>query len=109
MVLIVSQTWYPASESEKAGKTYLELLKKYPEDHSITKPILRAALKVTKEGIHAISVGAVQEGKFKEAMDMAVNAMLFNSERIEGIKTTIDVYYDLVEAMPFVGLAAPQQ
>ncbi|MFW9941256.1 MAG: hypothetical protein ACFFFT_09455 [Candidatus Thorarchaeota archaeon] len=108
MVLIVSQTWYPATQAEKAGKAYLEALQKYPEDRSIAIPIIRAAVKMTKKGIHSISITSVKEGKFKEAMDLAINVSLFLSERVESYKSTIDTYYDLVEAMPFVGLKAPE-
>jgi len=107
MVLLVSQTWYPASQAEKAGKVYLEAMKKYPDDRALGKPILRSGIKLEKEGIHGIAVFSVKEGKFKEAMDLAVNRMLILGE-IEGIKMSIDTYYDLTEAMPFVGLKAPE-
>ncbi|MFX1470540.1 MAG: hypothetical protein ACFFB8_17990 [Promethearchaeota archaeon] len=109
MVLIISQTWYPASQAEKAGKAYLEVLKKYPDNRTIGKPILRSGVKIEKEGIHGIAVYSVNEGKFKEAMDLAVNRMLILGKEIEGIKMSIDTYYDLVEALPFVGLSAPEE
>ncbi|KKK62029.1 hypothetical protein LCGC14_3008420 [marine sediment metagenome] len=108
MVLIVAQSWYPLSQAGKAGKAYLEALKKYPEDLSLGKPILRSAVKISKEGIHTIAISSVKEGKFKEAMDYVIKVSLMNAESIEGLKTTIDTYYDLVEAMPFVGLKAPE-
>ena len=108
MVLIVAQSWYPTSQAEKAGKAYLDVLKKYPEDLSLGKPILRAAVKLTKKGIHTIAISSVKEGKFKEAMDYAIKVSLMNAKAINGLKTTIDTYYDLVEAMPFVGLKAPE-
>ena len=108
MVLLISQTWYPASQAEKAGKAYLEALKKYPDDRTMGKPILRSGVKIEKEGLHGIAVYSVKEGKFKEAMDLAVNRMLMLGKAIEGIRMSIDTYYDLTEAMPFVGLSAPQ-
>jgi len=109
MVLIVTQTWYPASQAEKAGKVYLEAMKKFPDDRALGKPILRSAIKITKEGLHGIAVFSVKEGKIKEAMDLAVNRLLMFSNAIEGLKMSMDTYYDLVEAMPFVGLAAPEE
>jgi hypothetical protein len=108
MVLLISQTWYPASQAEKAGKAYLEALQKYPDDRTIGKPILRSGVKIEKEGIHGISVYSVNEGKFKKAMDLAVNRMLILGNAIEGIRMSIDTYYDLTEALPFVGLKAPE-
>ena len=107
MVLIVTQTWYPASQGENAGKVYLEAMKKFPDDRSLGKPILRSAVKITEKGLHGIAVNSVKEGKIKEAMDLAVNRLLMFSNAIEGLKMSMDIYYDLVEAMPFVGLAAP--
>jgi len=108
MVLIVGQSWYPATQAEKAGQAFLDALKKYPEDRSLGKPLVRAAVKMTEKGIHVISISSVKEGKFKEAMDYAINVALMNSKAIEGYKSTIDTYYDLAEAMPFVGLKAPE-
>ncbi|UCD02211.1 MAG: hypothetical protein JSV23_04115 [Promethearchaeota archaeon] len=109
MVLLVSQTWYPASESEKAGKIYLEALKKFPDDRTIAKPILRSGVKMEKEGIHGIAIYSVKEGKFKEAMDLAVNRMLIIGKEIKDVKMSIDTYYDITEALPFVGLTAPEE
>ncbi len=108
MVLIVAQSWYPASQAEKAGKSYLEALKKYPEDRSLGKPLVRAAVKMTKEGIHTIQIFSVKEGKIKEAMDQTINVALMSSKAIEEYKSSIDIFYDLAEAMPFVGLKAPE-
>ncbi len=54
MVLIVTQTWYPASQAEKAGKVYLEAMKKFPDDRALGKPILRSAIKITEKGISSI-------------------------------------------------------
>ncbi|MFW9880655.1 MAG: hypothetical protein ACFFG0_46905 [Candidatus Thorarchaeota archaeon] len=42
-------------------------------------------------------------------MDLAVNRGLVFAEKIEGLKMSIDVYYDLTEALPFVGLSAPEE
>ena len=56
MVLIVTQTWYPASQAGNAGKVYLEAMKKFPDDRSLGKPILRSAIKLEKDGLHGIGV-----------------------------------------------------
>jgi len=109
MVLIVTQTWYPASQAENAGKVYLESMKKFPDDRALGKPILRSAVKIMEKGIHGIAIFSVKEGKVKEAMDLSVNRLLMFSNAIEGLKMSMDIYYDLVESMPFVGLAAPEE
>ena len=109
MVLIVTQTWYPVSQAENAGKAYLEVMKKFPIDRSLLKPILKSGIKVEKNGIHAIAVSSVKEGKVKEAMDIVAKRLIVMSKGIEGFKTSMDAYYDLIEALPIVGLSAPEE
>jgi len=108
MVLIVTQTWYPVSQAENAGKAYLEAMKKFPQDRSLTKPILQSGVKIEKEGLHAIAISAVKEGKVKEAMDLISKRLLILARGVEDIKMSMDIYYDLPEAMPLVGLSAPE-
>jgi hypothetical protein len=108
MVLIVTQTWYPVSQAENAGKAYIEAMKKFPSDRSLTKPILQSAVKIEKGGIHAIAISSVKEEKVKEAMDLIVKRLLILAKGIEGLRTSMDTYYDLTEAMPLVGLSAPE-
>lgn len=109
MVLIVTQTWYPISQAENAAKAYLEAMKKFPVDRSLSKPILKSGVKIEKNGIHAIAISSIKEGKVKEAMDIVAKRLIIMSKGIEGMKTSVDVYYDLVEAMPIVGLSAPEE
>ena len=40
MVLMVTENWWPAKNSEKIGKTYIEIMKKYPDDKTIQKPLV---------------------------------------------------------------------
>ena len=108
MVLIVTQTWYPISQAENAGKAYIEAMKKFPADRSLAKPILKSGVKIEKDGIHAIAVSSIKEGKVKEVMDIGTKRLIVMSKGIEGFKTSMDIYYDLVEAMPIVGLSAPE-
>jgi hypothetical protein len=108
MVLIVTQTWYPISQAENAGKAYLEAMKKFPSDRTLTKSILQSGVKIEKEGIHAIAISSVKEGKTKEAMDLITKRLLILAKGVENIKTSMDVYFDLTEAMPIIGLTAPE-
>jgi len=107
-MLIVTQHWWPHGESAKVGKVYLEAMKKYPDDKTISKPILRSAIWNEMEGAFSITVSAIQPGKTKESMDLAMKRLLMLAESIEGFKYEIHIAYDLVEGMPLVGLAAPE-
>jgi hypothetical protein len=106
-MLIVTQHWWPHGKSEKVGKIYLEAMKKFPEDRSISKPILRSAVWSVKDGSVSITVSSIQPGKVKESMDLAMNRLLMLAESVEGFKYEIRIAYDLVEAMPLIGLSAP--
>jgi len=106
MVLLVAEIWYPAGKAADVGKLYLETMKKYPDDRSIAKRET-IAIWAVKEGMHSISIYSIKPGKVKEAMDIAMNRILMLSS-LEGSKFKINIAYDLVEAMPLVGLKAPE-
>ena len=108
MVLLVTENWWPAGKSEEVGKKYLEAVKKFPEDRSISKPLVRGAIWTTDEGMHSITVSSIKPGKVKEAMDNATQQELIMSS-IEGWKYNIHIAYDLAEAMPLIGLKAPEE
>jgi hypothetical protein len=107
MVLLVTEGWWPAGKSEEVGKLYLEIMKKYPRDKTITKSIVPGAFWAVKEGMHVITVTSIKPGKFKEAMDITTKRLLMMAS-IEGYRYQINIAYDLVEAMPLVGLKAPE-
>ena len=108
MVLLITENWWPSGKTEEVGKKYLEAVKKYPDDRSISKSILRGAIWTTDEGMHSITVDSIKPGKVKEAMDNATKQELVMSS-IEGWKYNIHIAYDLAEAMPLIGLKAPER
>ena len=107
-MLIVTQHWWPHGVSSKVGKIYLEAMKKFPDDKTISKPIIPSAIWNEKEGTFSMTVSAIQPGKVKESMDLAMKRLLMLAESIDGFRYEIHVAYDLVEGMPLVGLAAPE-
>ncbi len=108
MVLIVTQHWWPHGQSEKVGKVYLDVMKKFPDDRTISKPILRSAIWAVKDAMFSTTISSIQPGKVKESMDLAMKRLLMMSESIDGFKYEINIAYDLVEGMPLIGLAAPE-
>ena len=107
MVLMVTENWWPASKSSEVGKVYLEIMKKYPDDKTIEKPILHSAIWTEKEKMHSITVSSIKPGKVKESMDLAHNRLLMMAEKVEGYHYQVHIAYDLVEGMPLIGLQAP--
>jgi len=107
MVVVMSTSYFPAAKSEEVGKKYLEVLKKYPPDRSISKLILRVAVRITPDGMKAFTISEVKEGKFNEFMKLAYEQILLYSE-IEGYRSEIEVCMSGAEALPLVGLEMPE-
>jgi hypothetical protein len=106
---MVTDNHWPANVSEKLGKAYLEAMKKFPDDKSIEKPIIRSAIWTDKDGMHSITVSSIKKGKVKESMDLATNRLLMMASMIEDFQFQIHVAYDLAEALPLVGLKPLEQ
>ena len=68
MVLILVHTWFPHAVSADVGKAYLEVMKKYPEDRSLSKPVLTVAVKATKDGFKGLSIDDIKDGKIKQTI-----------------------------------------
>ena len=107
MVMVVSTSWFPASKSSEVGKKYLEVLKQFPRDKTISKVIVPVGVRTTTEGMKSFTISEVKEGKLKEFMDRVYKQILIYSE-IEGYKTEMEFYLSGVEALPLVGLKMPE-
>ena len=107
LVYIITEHWWPPGKSEEVGKIYLEAMQKFPDDRTIVKPVIQSAVWPVQEGMHSITVSSVKPGKVKEAMDISTNRLLMLAAAIGGFRYQINIAYDLIEAMPFVGLQAP--
>jgi hypothetical protein len=107
MVMIVTTTWFPTGKSSEVGKKYLEVLKQFPPDKTISKIIVSVGVRTTTDGMKAFSISEIKEGKLKEFMDLAYKQILIYSE-IEGYKTEMEFYMSGVEALPLVGLEMPE-
>ncbi|TFG15196.1 MAG: hypothetical protein EU535_02155 [Promethearchaeota archaeon] len=109
MVLMVTENHWPAKVSEKLGKAYLEAMKKFPDDKSIEKPILRSAIWTDDKGMHSITVSSIKKGKVKESMDLATNRLLMMSSIVGEFEFQMHIAYDLAEALPLVGLKSLEE
>jgi hypothetical protein len=106
LVYIVTETWWPPDKSEEVGKTYLKAMNKFPDDRSLGKTTIQSATWAEKDGFRSITIYTVKPGKIKEAMDQHMNRLLLLGA-VEGYRFQVNVAYDMVESMPFVGLEAP--
>ena len=103
----MSTTYFPAGKSAEVGKKYLEVVKKFPVDRSIEKLILPVAVRTTTNGMKAISIAEVKDGKFKEYMKRFYQNILEYFD-IEGYTVDFEVFMSGVEALPLVGLEMPE-
>ena len=53
---MVTENWWPAKQSEKIGKAYIEVMKKYPNDKSIEKPVVDGAIWPDNQEMHSITI-----------------------------------------------------
>jgi hypothetical protein len=105
MVIMIVESWFPPGKSSDAGKTWIEIVKKYPPDRSISKRLF-VAVRPTREGMNTIGVWDVKDGKYKEAL-ARMNAAMLMYGKIEGFNYEIKTYMSAVEAMPIIGLEVP--
>ena len=107
LVYLVTEQWWPPGKSEEVGKVFIEAYQQFPDDKSISKPIVQSAVWPAEQLMHSISVYSIQSGKVKEAMDIAYNRLLMFANAIEGWRYEINIAYDAVDAMSLIGLKPP--
>jgi len=99
---------YPLNKSDEVAKIYLEGIKDYrSEVKGLAKEVVPNALKVTLDGIEAISVTEVKEGKLEEFILTQGKAMMAYHD-IEGFKYKSEVRATITEALELVGMKAPE-
>ncbi len=108
MPIVLIHTRWPHSEAEAVGKAYLEVMKKYPADKTLYKPVVSACVKATTEGFKGLAVDDVKEGKLQETLDLVYRRMLMFGNLVKALKYEIEVFMAGVEAMPMVGLKMPE-
>lgn len=107
MVIIILESWFPHGKSEAVGKKFIEVVKKLPPDRTISKEVL-IAIDATVKGMHTIGAYEVKDGKEKEALLRLSEAALMYTD-IEGYTYSLKTYLSAVEAMPIIGLKAPEE
>jgi hypothetical protein len=107
IVIVMNTVWIPHAKAPKAGKVFLEAIKKFPDNRSLTKNLLNSAVVATKEGYKVLIADDIKEGKLKEYLAHANKQLIFLAENIEGYKYEIEVMAAFTEAMAVLGLEVP--
>ena len=106
MVIIVVESLFPHGKSSEAGKKWLEVVKKFPPDRTVSKQLM-VAIRASKKGIISLGAWEVKDGKEKEALVQMSESMQMFSE-VEGYKYGIKTFLSSVEAMGILGLKPPE-
>ncbi len=107
MPYIIVTSWFPLNKGTEVAKKYSEERKEFPPDKSLTKEVIQSALKVEKNKIKAMYVAEVKEGKLDEALTRQQNALLMYHD-IDGYEYTIEIFFNIVEAMGIIGMKVPE-
>ncbi len=107
MVYIKVESIYPPHLADEVGKAFIDAMGKFPDDRTIYKPVVRAAVETTTDGFRVTAFYDVKPGKIRKALDLASNRMLIFA-KLKGFKYAITTAYNDIEAMKFIGLAAPE-
>jgi hypothetical protein len=99
---------YPSHIIGKVVKKAIESVQKnlFPDDESIQETLVLSAWKSCEDGITALSVTRVKEGKLEEALKMVYKEMAYYSE-IEGYEISIEVWGTYQEAFEALGIKPP--
>lgn len=108
MVIVLTTAWIPHAKAPEVGKLFIEAMKKYPADKSLSKELLNNAVVATKEGYKVVNADEIKEGKLKEYIALLNKTLLFIASGIEGYKYQIEVMSSIVEAMDILGLKPPE-
>ncbi|MHA2280441.1 MAG: hypothetical protein ACXAC5_06290 [Promethearchaeota archaeon] len=99
--------WYSPGMEAKAGRGYLEIMKKYPPDSTVGTIVIPFMVNSTPEGTHTFTVTEVKEGKLEQAIKDASRNMLEFGAGIEGLKYQIRTYLTAPEGMSIINLGMP--
>jgi len=100
--------WFPHNQAQKAGRVYLEVMKKYPRDKSLSKVLLDNAIAATKEGYKGVTAVEVKEGKLVDYIALTNKRLIMLAEGINDYKFQIETLSSINEAMDVLGLKPPE-
>jgi hypothetical protein len=99
---------YPSHIINEVVQKALEAIQKnmFPDDESVQETLVLSAWKSTEDGMKALSVTNVKEGKLEEALKSVYKEMAYYSN-IEGYEITIEVWGTWQEAFEAMGMETP--
>lgn len=100
---IIATCIYPSDKAKDVAQVYLKAMTKYPDDASVSIPLVPVAVHATLQGISVISIHEPKKGKLEDAFALAVNRMVMLRD-IQGFEYTLHLSYNLEEALKTIGM-----
>ena len=99
---------FPADQAKNISKIYLKEMKEARAAlRLLAKEIIANSVKATMEGMSAISVFDVKEGKREELLKLQQELLLAYHE-IPGYRYRIEVRFKATEALGMIGMKMPE-
>jgi len=100
---LFTTTTYPNEKSKEVAEMYLKCMAKYPDDPSVSTPLVPAAFRGTPQGIRAIVIYEVKKGKLEDAHAIALNRLIMFRD-IPGYRYSVKTYINLEEGLKLIGM-----
>ncbi len=104
MPIIVGIATYPSHKQAEFIKKFVSIQGKY--DMSPLEEKSMGAAKTVENGIRVMNLWEVKKGKLEEALEI-VSKIYYEFINIEGLESTIDVWYTGNEAFAIAGIKVP--
>ena len=108
MPYVLVNSIFPLNKTNESAKIYVETLSEFRKtQRALTKELVPIAVKATKDGIEALAIHDVKEGKLEEFLLLQQKYMV-KFHGIEGYKYTIEVRFKASEALEMIGMKMPE-
>lgn len=108
ITILFSKNWFPADQSNKVAKRYIDWLKDNPPDKTIETNVRIGVLSDENGNILAIAMADVVKGKEKEALYNATKQNVFMAAGIEEFKYKVEIILEFKEAYKILNMTAPE-
>ncbi|MBA7622651.1 hypothetical protein ES703_30029 [subsurface metagenome] len=106
MPYLVSTACWPSDKGDEVVKKAIEVIQKYPPDLSLGEPVVPNAIKASPEGMRAMSITEVKEGKLEAALKRATDVFVMY-QPIAGFEWSVDIWFTVAEAYTAIGKTPP--
>ncbi|MFX0004265.1 MAG: hypothetical protein ACFE9C_15575 [Candidatus Hodarchaeota archaeon] len=108
ITILFSRLWFPADQSNKIAKRYIDWLKDNPPDNTIETNVRIGFLTNEDGNVLAVSMADVVKGKEKEALFNATKQNVFLAAGVENLKYKIEIILDFQEGYKILNMTAPE-